>query len=160
MRNLTGDSVGSTLDDVRRRNLAQVLRLVHHRGPVSRSDITKSTGLNRSTVGALVSDLHDRGLVRETGAMHTKRIGRPSPMVNAASTTAAIAVNPEIDATEVAVVTLGGRVIRRVRHKHERSPTPGEFINTVSAIVAGMRPELDAGFRTLGIGVEIGRAHV
>ena len=87
--------------------------------------------------------------------MHTKRIGRPSPMVNAASTTVAIAVNPEIDATEVAVVTLGGRVIRRVRHKHERIPTPGEFINTVTAIVAGMRPELDAGFRTLGVGVAV-----
>lgn len=155
VRALTGDAVGSTLDDVRRRNLAQVLKLAHHRGPVSRSDITKATGLNRSTVGALVADLNDRGLVRETDAVHTRRIGRPSPMVNAASTTAAIAINPEIDATEVALVTLGGRVIRRVRHKHERIPTSVEFINTVTAIIAGMRPELDAGFRMLGIGVAV-----
>ncbi|MGW9629517.1 ROK family transcriptional regulator [Agromyces sp. NPDC055520] len=155
MRALTGEGVGSTLDDVRRRNLAQVLRLVHHRGPVSRSEITKATGLNRSTVGALVADLDDRGLVVETHAVPTKRIGRPSPMVNASPTTVAIAVNPEIDATEVAVVTLGGRVLRRVRHKHERIPTPGEFVNTVTAIIAGMRPELDAGFRTLGIGVAV-----
>lgn len=102
-----------------------------------------------------MSDLHDRGLVKETDAVQTKRIGRPSPMVNAASTIAAIAINPEIDATEVAVVTLGGRVARRVRHKHERVPTHGEFINTVTAIIAGMRPELEAGFHILGIGVAV-----
>ena len=52
-------------------------------------------------------------------------------MVVAADDTVAIAVNPEIDAVDVGLVSLGGRVIRQVRYKTERIPTPQEFVNIV-----------------------------
>ena len=56
---------GATQDEVRRANLSTVLRLLHQDGPQTRSHITAVTGLNRSTVGDLVSALAVLGLVRE-----------------------------------------------------------------------------------------------
>lgn len=150
-----GRTSGTTLDDVRRQNLASVLLLAHRQGPVSRADLTRATGLNRSTIGGLVAELQERGLVEETGPERTRKVGRPSPVVAVSESTVAIAVNPEIDAVDVGIVTLGGRVLRRVRYKNERIPSPTEFVNIVAAIIDGMRPELDASFRTLGIGLSV-----
>lgn len=154
MHTVTTELTGVTIDDVRRSNLAQVMRIAHHRGPISRSDLAKATGISRSTIAALIADLHERGLVTETQGV-ANRVGRPSMVVTAAPTTAAIAINPEVDATHIAIVTLGGRVVRRVSLRHERIPTPGEFLNSVIAILEGMRPELDARYRVLGVGVAV-----
>jgi len=46
-----------TPDEVKRHNLARVMRYLHENGELSRSDLVLLTGLNRSTIGALVSDL-------------------------------------------------------------------------------------------------------
>lgn len=151
---MSAESAGATLDDVRRSNLAQVMKIAHQSGPVSRADLARAMGMSRSTIAALVADLQERGLVTETHGV-AKRVGRPSLVVTAAPSTAAIAINPEVDATHVAIVTLGGRVVRRVRHRNERVPTPGEFLNAVTAILDGMRPELEARYRILGVGVAV-----
>ncbi|OZB84344.1 helix-turn-helix domain-containing protein, partial [Microbacterium sp. 13-71-7] len=71
----------TTVEGVRRTNLAEVLRLVHHSGPRSRAVITAETGLNRSTVSDLVGRLVEAGLVQEHEPDPTRRVGRPSPVV-------------------------------------------------------------------------------
>ncbi|MGN6324323.1 ROK family transcriptional regulator [Pseudolysinimonas sp.] len=124
------------LDDVRRGNLAAVLRLVHREGPVSRAWITSRTGLNRSTVGGLVSDLASRGLVREAAPEATNRVGRPSPVVEADPRLAVVAVNPEVDAVTTAVVGLGARVERRERHELGHPATPEETARIAADAVA------------------------
>ena len=48
---------GHGQEDVRRHNLAAILGLVHQRGAATRADVTRSLGLNRSTVGGLVGVL-------------------------------------------------------------------------------------------------------
>jgi DNA-binding transcriptional ArsR family regulator len=53
----------STQDDLRRHNLARLFRRLHEGGAARRSDLVAFTGLNRSTVGVLVSELADAGLV-------------------------------------------------------------------------------------------------
>ena len=55
----------ATQDDVRRHNLARMLRYLHEAGASSRSELVAFTGLNRSTVGVLVSELAEVGLVYE-----------------------------------------------------------------------------------------------
>ncbi|PDQ35207.1 MAG: hypothetical protein B5766_07085 [Candidatus Lumbricidophila eiseniae] len=57
---------GSNLDEVRRRNLSQVLRLVHSNSGTSRAELTRATGLNRSTIADLIAELKRRGLVTES----------------------------------------------------------------------------------------------
>src|SRR5262245_55353157 len=103
-----GRARGVANDSLRRDNLATVLRLVHqarNQGP-SRSELTALTGLNRSTIAALVGELEARGLVTESGPVARAGVGRPSPIVSPDDGVVAISVNPEIDAIAIATVGL------------------------------------------------------
>ncbi|MGW9628276.1 ROK family transcriptional regulator [Microbacterium sp. NPDC055521] len=143
----------TTVEGVRRTNLGEVLRLVHHSGPRSRAVITAETGLNRSTVSDLVSRLADAGLVDEHDPDPTRRVGRPSPIVAPSRDVVAIGINPEIDAIEIGAVSLGGAVRRRERLAAAR-PGIDEVIEVVTGVMAGWRDDL-AGCRVVGAGVAV-----
>jgi len=146
---------GNNHDDVRRHNLSTLLRLVHRGGQVSRSQLTRLTGLNRSTIGALVAELVERNLVVEGQPQPTNQVGRPSPVVAANSRVLAFAVNPEIDAVTVGLVGLGGVVHRRIRHELERSPSPSEAVRVASNAIASLSAGLAPTDRMAGIGVAV-----
>lgn len=144
----------TTTEGVRRSNLAEVLRLVHHGGPRSRSVITTETGLNRSTVSDLVSRLVDADLVREHDPDPTRRVGRPSPIVAPSPDVVAIGVNPEIDAVEIGAVSLGGAVRIRTRVS-VTNPTADEVIDIVARTVAEWREGELQRCRLVGAGVAV-----
>ncbi|MCL2516281.1 MAG: ROK family transcriptional regulator [Microbacteriaceae bacterium] len=143
---------GNNLDSVRRHNLSTVLTIAHNVGPVSRSDVTRETGLNRSTVGALVAELVELGLVTETGPNTNLRVGRPSPVISPNPRVAALAVNPEIDAVTVGLVGLDGRVQQRRRIALDHAPTPAEAVAAAAEAIAGLT-ETASVDRIVGIGV-------
>jgi predicted NBD/HSP70 family sugar kinase len=137
----------------RRRNLAAVLQRVHA-GPATRSELTRESGLNRSTVGALVADLVARGLVVEEEPAAAGQVGRPSPVVRAGEQPVAIAVNPEVDAVAVALVRLGGHVLAVERTAFPAPPTVDE---TVAAATAAARRllEREPARRPVGAGLAV-----
>ncbi|SFF39955.1 ROK family transcriptional regulator [Curtobacterium sp. YR515] len=141
-------------------NAARVLRLVHEEGPITRAEITRRTGLNRSTTLALVGELVDRGLLHEdlpaAGAPGTG-VGRPSPVVRAAPDVVAAAVTVEVDAVSVALVGLDGTVRSRLVEPQHRPPTPGEAVETVAGLLDRIRPGSagTATLRLVGIGVAV-----
>ena len=65
---------------VRELNLSLVLRMIHNEAPVSRAQIAKATGLNKSTVSSLVESLLERRLVYETG-FNSAGTGRPARLL-------------------------------------------------------------------------------
>ncbi len=137
MRAIT--SPGSNSETIRRDNLSALLREVHLDGPRSRSDLVALTGLNRSTVGDLVAELVDQGLVREQRGDSLGSPGRPSAKVHAAPEGAVVlAISIAVHWLTVAIVGLGGQVLDRVRHDR-----------------AGAPPTLD---QTLGDALEMGRS--
>lgn len=140
-------------DSVRRRNLSAVLGMVHRGGSPSRAEMTAHTGLNRSTIGALVSELADLGLVVEIEPSTRNRVGRPSPRVEPSAGVAVIAVNPEVDAITAAVVGLGARVEHRVRREVPVAPTPEEAAAIIGELVAQLRDA--SGRRILSIGLAV-----
>lgn len=146
---------GNNLDDVRRSNLATVLGLAHVQGRVSRAEITRETGLNRSTVGGLVAELVELGLVEERDPDTTHQAGRPSPIIVPREDVVAIAVNPEVDAVTIGLVSLSGTVLKRIRYDTSHVPSPEEVVNIVSAVVAGMQGELSSSFHTIGVGLAV-----
>jgi predicted NBD/HSP70 family sugar kinase len=146
-------STGVGTDQLRRHNLAAILTLVHHAGSQPRSALTAQTGLNRSTVAALVGELTELGLVYETEPDATKQVGRPSPTVNADRRNVAIAVNPEVDAVTAGVVTLGGQVAETVRHETAAPPTAAEAVEIAVALIDRLTAELAADVRVIGVGV-------
>ena len=142
-------------DPSRRNNLSLLTSLVHHHGVLSRAQLTRHTGLNRSTVGTLIGQLVALGLVYETAPAGEGQVGRPSPNVHPSPSVAALAVNPEIDAVTIGLVSLGGKVQKKIRFDTERIPSAREAVNIASAVIAGMRSELDASYRITGIGMAV-----
>jgi predicted NBD/HSP70 family sugar kinase len=142
-------------DPSRRNNLSLLTSLVHHRGVLSRAQLTRHTGLNRSTVGTLIGQLVSLGVVYETAPAGEGQVGRPSPEVHPSPSIAALAVNPEIDAVTIGLVSLGGKVQKKIRFETERIPSAREAVNIASAVIAGMRSELDASYRITGVGVAV-----
>ncbi|MFM9876567.1 MAG: ROK family protein [Rhodoglobus sp.] len=125
-------------ESVRQRNLASVLELVHRGRSPSRADLTSLTGLNRSTIGALVAELVTLGLVVEGSPVVGTGVGRPSPRVSPAPGIGVIAVNPEVDAIAAGIVGLGANVHHRVRREVAAAPTPEE----AAAIIVELVTEL------------------
>ncbi len=145
---------GSNLDIVRRSNLSNLLARVHLSGGVSRAQLTRDTGLNRSTIADLVGELVQLGLVTEHHPDPTNQVGRPSPVVVPSDRVVAIVVHPELDAVSVSAVALGGRVLRQTRHATESIPTVDEVVAISTRAIADLTMSLrDA--RIVRVGVAI-----
>ena len=146
--------IGTSTDDVRRRNLSGVLTLVHRQRALSRAELTRRTGLSRSTIKDLVEELTAGGLVEESVPASTQ-VGRPSPIVRPQTRMLAVAVNPENDAITVGVVALGGRVLRVVRRATGTVPTAAQAVTIAAEAIAGIRDALDPGQSVIAVGVAV-----
>lgn len=146
--------VGRTREDVRQFNLSIVLRMLHFSGSVSRSQLTSVSGLNRSTISDLVSELAELGLVTESEGS-TKSSGRPSLVVSASDNVVAFSVNPDIDATTIGVVTLGGRVLQKKRIFTRLQPSADQAIEIAAQAIGEMRKGFGPEIMIAGVGVAI-----
>ena len=147
--------VGNSNDQTRRHNLSTILTMLHHGGAQTRAQLTRLSGLNRSTIGALVAELVELNLAYETEPSDSGLVGRPSPIVHANEKIAAITINPDVDAITIGLVGLGGELHKRIRFETASVPTVRETINVVTAVIAGMRAELDTQYRVVGVGMAI-----
>jgi len=145
----------ATTDQLRRNNLSKILGLLHRSGPLSRAQLTRMTGLNRSTVGAVVADLAELRLVCERMPEKVARAGRPSPVVHLDERTVAIAVNPEVDAVHVGLVGLGGRVLTHVRVEAADLPTAEQVVKLASAAIDEMLAAQDLELLVIGLGIAV-----
>jgi N-acetylglucosamine repressor len=87
----------ATNAQTRERNASLVLRVLYDLGPISRASIARLTGLTRTSVGELVSDLERDGLARDVG--RGPSTGGKAPTL--------VALEP--DARSVITVDLGER---------------------------------------------------
>lgn len=116
-----------------------------------------ATGLNRTTVGALVGELADRGLVFEAPASPDGLPGRPSMTVYPKAEGAiAIAIDLSVDSAAVASIGFDGSVIKEAcidlpRNQH----SPEQVIDTVSELYhSQISPGLPH-YALVGIGVSV-----
>lgn len=120
---------GPSQDEIRRHNLGTLLRYVHVRGPTSRAELTASLGLNRSTIGALTTDLAGAGLVHEEVPRGLGRAGRPSLVVRPQSEKFYVyAFTIEVDRIMAARVGLGGVVLDRRTVARPRGLRPADKV--------------------------------
>jgi len=77
---MSQDELGQRSETVRRTNLSVILRELHTRGALSRSELVARTGLTRSAIRGLIGELVASGLVSET---RPALLGTPEPAVPA-----------------------------------------------------------------------------
>ena len=144
-------------DEMRRNNLSSVLRLVHAKGAVSRADLTALTGLNRSTVKALTTDLKTVGLVGESAPVGRGRSGRPSITVSPdAAHFYVLALDIGVEHLTACRVAVGGEVVARARLQQ----TPEDFdvlrtLRRLAALVAEVLAAASPQARCVGVGVGV-----
>ncbi len=146
---------GVAAEEVRRHNLATVLERLHLAGPLSRSDLTTATGLNRSTIADLVGELSTLGLVEEGPAETTSGPGRPSPIVSTRPAGAVVlAIEISVYSIAVAAVGLGGLVYNKVLISTPRGGySPQETVERVAKLAAPLLQSLPSDHVLIGVGV-------
>jgi len=145
-------------EDLRRNNLAALVRNLHLSGPLTRSQLTARTGLNRSTVAGLVGELASIGLVRESPSPSGGATGRPSLVVSLdAERVWVLAVELAAEALVVARVGPGGHLHERLAQPRDtrRKLAPADAAATIGALARQLMNHAPAGAQLVGAAVAI-----
>ena len=147
---------GVAAEELRRHNLAAVVESLHLHGPTSRSELTATTGLNRSTIADLIGELTILGLVEEGPAVAPSGPGRPSPMVSTRPQGAVVlSIELSVDSVAVATFGLGGHVYRQVRVPRPRGESAAETVEIVAGLSADLLAALPDDSTLIGVGVGV-----
>lgn len=110
-----------------------VLEFIRFRQPVSRVDLSRMSGLQPSTISAIVEDLIEEGWVTEGAVVRGVR-GRPSTMLSVNDDLVTLALDVRPDQAIIAVVDLSGRFL-----SHETVVTVADPIASMAKIIERMR---------------------
>jgi predicted NBD/HSP70 family sugar kinase len=147
----------TTIRDVSRSNRSRVLRELYFRGPSSRPQLTRDTGLSAGTVATIVSELSAEGIVLEAG-LDEPEVGRPSAILK---------VNPgygsfigvDLGETQVQVELFDLTLAKSAAAVRPLAPEQNEPSTVVDLIVRGVRQVQEAAGvadeEVLGIGIGV-----
>jgi N-acetylglucosamine repressor len=133
-------------------NERQVLRVIQSRGPLSRAEVARESGLSAPTVSKAVASLLKAGLLEETEAAELAR-GRPAPKLRLATESAQV-LGVAIDAGHCEVVSAG---LDGTLHNGSLAvSTPPTYPELLTALESAARTIMaKQGARTLGLGVSL-----
>ncbi len=133
-------------------NERQVLRLLQTRGPLSRAEVARESGLSAPTVSKAVASLLKAGLLEEADAPELAR-GRPAPKLRlATSSTQVFGIAIDVGHCEVVSAGLDG-----VIHGDTlKIPTPSTYPELLDALSEAVRKLMaKPGMTTLGCGISL-----
>ncbi|MFC7789771.1 ROK family transcriptional regulator [Microbacterium sp. MAHUQ-60] len=145
-------------EHARAHNRALVLQTLYHRGPMSRADLARETGLTRVTISDLVAESIMDGVVHEIGVREAAGPGKP-PIVIDFDRDGHQVIGIDLSgvaAFEGAVLDLGGRILGR-RSVPLPSRPDGERAYAMvrdlaqELVAATDRPVLGVGIGTPGV---------
>ena len=153
-------SAPGSLESLRSRNRLRVLETVQQRGAISRVDITRTTGLSRTTVSSLVTELLSEGVLSERAAEP------PAPSPGGGRPATLLALSPDggsvlgvhlgHESVRVVLADLSGDVLGERQREIDVDHLPADSL----AYVADAALELVAGSghgigRVIGMGVAV-----
>src|SRR4051812_33640187 len=143
---------------VRRHNLGVVLRHLSERGPRSRATIALETGLNKTTVSSLVTELIGLDLVVERGLEQRGTVGRPGQVVEL-SGDGVVAFGFEVNVDYLAVRALdlaGSERHRGLDVRDNRGIATTEVLDRLAALAGAALDAVRAeGLRPVGATVAL-----
>jgi glucokinase-like ROK family protein len=141
---------------VRTHNAAVVLQHLRLHAPLSRADLAKRIGLNRSTVSSIVTQLLAAGLIHET-EFQTDKLGRPGLSL-ALNPLCGCAVGVEIDPTGVHVVLTNfvAHSVWRRRVRLGQDDSQATFLHCAEELVRQALSQAQSrNLQVLGIGIAL-----
>lgn len=133
-------------------NERQVLRVLRARGPLSRAEVARESGLSPPTVSKAVAALLRGGLLEEADAPEAAR-GRPAPKLRLATASAQV-LGIAVDAGHSEVIAAG---LDGEPHPDVTAvPTPPTYPALLDALEAAARDRIArSGVATLGVGLSL-----
>jgi glucokinase-like ROK family protein len=148
-----------SLRSLRALNRGRVIDALRERGTASRAEIARVTGLSRSTVSSIVSDLIEDGLLSEqpeaTGVAHGEAGGRP-PVLLSLNPSAGLAVGVDFGHTHlrVAVSDLSHEVLAESRRELDTDHSAEEGLKAAADLVDKVLKKAKVGgHHVLGVGM-------
>jgi predicted NBD/HSP70 family sugar kinase len=108
-----------------------VLNYVRDRAPISRAEIARETALQRSTVSAIVDDLHDAGLIEEIGTGDSTGGRKPTLLKIRTGVPVAVGIDITPRRTTIATADLSGQILEK-----ETFPTSADADRMSEQIIA------------------------
>lgn len=159
MNKLIGDAMTRTKTGdqnlIKKINKSIVLKSIEKKGPISRAQISKDTGLNKATVSTMVNELIEESLVNEIGA--GKSNGGRKPVLLYFNQKAGYSIGIDLGVNYIlAVLTdLHGDIfyekLEKLEHK-EPTVVIQKLINIIQSLLA-ITPDSPYGVVGIGIGV-------
>lgn len=141
---------------VRKFNTAVVLNTIRHHAPLSRAEVAKFTGLNRSTVSQIINALLERKLVQET-ILQSDRIGRPGLLLEL-NPSGGFAIGIEIGVNFISLVVTDflANVLWRQRRKSDARDSVDTILERAYEMTEeGLRRGYALNLQPLGIGLGV-----
>jgi predicted NBD/HSP70 family sugar kinase len=137
-------------------NRSLVLRALCDHGALSRAELARMSGATRATIGNIVQDLIDAGLVEDLEPLTgTGRVGKPArPVWFAPRAGLCGAAALGVGTCEVALVNARGEVL--ATDEREFDPGARDSSAVAAAVIAGLRRVLPrSGDEVLGVGIAV-----
>src|SRR5580698_7605502 len=133
-------------------NERQVLRLLQTRGPLSRAEVARESGLSAPTVSKAIASLLKAGLLEEAEAPELAR-GRPAPKLRLATETVQV-LGVAIDAGHCEIVSAG--LDGELQGDVLTVPTPGTYAELIGVLGKAVQQLMaKPKVTTFGLGVSL-----
>jgi predicted NBD/HSP70 family sugar kinase/biotin operon repressor len=154
------EPVGSgSLESLRERNRRQLIDTLRRRGSASRADLARLTGLSRSTVSTLVSDLQSGGMVveHEPDADRASQQGRPPTLLSLdRSAGLVIGIDFGHEHVHVAIADLSRTILAERKQPHDVDTSAERALELAVELADEVVSAADVeGDRILGAGVAL-----
>lgn len=144
-------------EDTRKKNAITLLHLLLKEDGISRVELSRMTGLTKTTVSAIIKGFKDSGVVEESNQISTGNIGKsPIPLHIKTEAIYAIGVHLSRQRVETLLMDAQMNIITYNAGEDYKKFDPGEIINCLFANINKImeyakKKEIDIG--TIGIGI-------
>jgi predicted NBD/HSP70 family sugar kinase len=148
---------GARQSSLRTANLGLVLRTICAApAPISRADLSSTTGISRATASRLVDELVSGGLVDELERSTSPRRGRPSTPLAPGSCVAALGLQVDAGLLAARVLDLRGAVVaERIEDGDFVASDPAVVLPRLVALTSALLADLPRGIRLVGAGLAL-----
>lgn len=149
---------GMNMERVRQKNRSLILRYINNKGPASRKEIARESGLTQASVTQITTALIEEGILKEVGTSGVKSSnpGRREIFLDIeAGRYLTYAVNMEPDKTTIAICDFLGNLILGPDKKPmlrqlptDKEAKPEQFLDAICQVCTEMSSALKAKIRT------------
>lgn len=133
-----------------------VLNRIRFQSPISRTQISVGTGLNKATVSGIIDELIDDGLVLEVGQGQSRVGRRPIMLLFNAKVGTVLGVDLGVEYVRIVATDLSAQVQRTYNHDLPKGLGPTDVIDTVVQCIDEVTRDIPSSkYGVIGVGIGV-----